>query len=97
MDGHSILKGDYPQVSPPKLRNLAPEPVSIALLWLRAKGLLHHAYAPLLSQVRALAQNLCLEILREAVFGHCAQDTDVRRGKPPLLRQHNQEVLKGLL
>jgi hypothetical protein len=77
MDGHSILQGDYPQLSTHKLRYFAPESVSIPLLRLGTERFLDDGDAPLLSQIGTLAKNLILEIVREAILDHRIQDTSV--------------------
>ena len=70
MYGHSIRKRHNPQVAALQLWNLAPESVAIVFLGLGPKRLVEYACAPLLSDVRTLAENLFLEIFGEAVLGH---------------------------
>jgi hypothetical protein len=47
VDSHFIRKRDNPQVAAPQFRNCAPEPVTIALLWLGTKRVVEDANAPL--------------------------------------------------
>jgi hypothetical protein len=70
MYGHFIRKRHNPQVAALQLWNLALESVAIALLALGPKRLLEYACAPLLSDVRTLAENLFLEIFGESVLSH---------------------------
>lgn len=70
MDGHFILKSDYPQVAAPQLRYKAPEPVSVVLLRLGSKWIVENANAPFFLDVWPFSENFSLEILGEVVLGH---------------------------
>jgi hypothetical protein len=65
-----IGKRDDSQVAPAELRSDRPKAESVVFLWLDSDWRLHHADAPILSEIRALAQNFVLEIRRELVVKH---------------------------
>ena len=60
-----IGKRDDSQVAPAELRSDRPEAESVVFLRLNSDWRLHYADAPLLREIRALAQNFVLEIRRE--------------------------------
>ena len=70
MNRHFILKCDNPQVAAFQLWNLGPEAVPVRFLGLGTEWIVENPDTPLFLQVWALAQDLFLEILGEAVLGH---------------------------
>ena len=70
MDGQPILQRDDTQKPSAKLGDGSPETITIVLLRLKAKRRLNDANTHLLRQLRALRQNLVLEIGRESEIRH---------------------------
>src|SRR5207245_2397799 len=70
VDGHFIRKRHNPQVSTVQLRNFAPESIAVVLLRFRSERLVKNPSAPFLLDVRTLAEDLLLKVLRKAVFSH---------------------------
>lgn len=68
-----ILKRDDSQVTSLQFGNCCPKSMSVALLRLGPVRRLDDAHAPFLLQVRALAQYLVFEVIREMKFGHGEQ------------------------
>jgi hypothetical protein len=75
MNAHFILKRYDPQVPPFKLGNLSPEAKAVIFLRLRPDRIFEDPNAPLLFQVRALAENLFFKVLRKLIGRHERKDT----------------------
>jgi hypothetical protein len=65
-----VFEGDDPKVAIPEFRDSRPESKTIALLALDAHRLFNYCDAPFTTQIRALSEDLRLEVISELVFGH---------------------------
>ena len=70
MNSNPVSKGDYPEIPAAELGDRNPEAASIVLLLLGADRALDRLDAPLLAQIRTLAEYFPFEVWREAVLPH---------------------------
>ena len=75
MNRNLVLQRDNSQNSAFKLLYSAPEPIPVPLLRFDSKRFFQDPNAPILFQIRTLAQNFMLEIFRKSILWHVRKDT----------------------